>query len=100
MAGTEPLASWRSGMDHNAVADLSRLLSKGAKAGLSKGSIDVVVKTILGREPLRDYVTRIGSSDRAERERMYQRLKRQRSRAMQRLRELLEMPPGPLPSGT
>jgi hypothetical protein len=79
--------------------DLSLLLDRAAKEGVAPAGLDVVAATVLKREQLREYVERVGPSDEAERERTYQRMKRQRSRAMKRLRELLDTSPAPPPSG-
>jgi len=75
--------------------DLSLLLERAAREGLPPAGLDVVAATVLKREQLREYVERVGPSDETERERTYQRLKRQRSRTMKRLRELLELSPTP-----
>lgn len=83
----------RNSVTSQEAADLSRLLDSGARGWISQGSIDVVATTVLGQEPLRDYVARVGPADRDGRERMYQRLKRKRSRAMQQLRERIVAPP-------
>ena len=72
---------------------------RAAKAGVAPAGLDVVAATVLKREQLREYVERVGPTDEAERARAYQRMKRQRSRAMKRLRELLDTSPAPPPSG-
>jgi hypothetical protein len=55
---------------------------------------------VLRRELLRSYVDRVGPDDDLERERMYQRLKRQRTRLLWRLQTMLtEVPPALLASG-
>lgn len=96
----EPFVGQSSVVNSQEAADLSRLLRGGARGWISQGSIDVVATTVLGQEPLRDYVARVGPADRAARERMYQRLKRKRSRAMQQLRELVGASPTCPPDGT
>ena len=55
--------------------------------------------TVLRRELLRSYVERVAPDDDLERERMYQRLKRQRTRVLRRLRSLLGQSPMLLASG-
>ena len=56
--------------------------------------LDLVVATILKRERLRHYVKRV-NGDEQPHERVYQRLKRRRTRAVNRLRDLLEATLGP-----
>jgi hypothetical protein len=68
--------------------DVATLLQRAHEMGISASSLDVLRETVLRREHLRAYVERIGPEEGQERERMYQRLKRQRSRAMQRLRSM------------
>jgi len=68
--------------------DLAILLEKAAADGVPQASLELLASTVLRRELLRNYVSRIGPSDVVERERLYQRLKRQRSRLMTRLRNL------------
>lgn len=57
-------------------------------------NLDLVVATILKRERLRHYVKRV-NGDEQPHERVYQRLKRRRTRAVNRLRDLLEATLGP-----
>lgn len=68
--------------------DLALLLEKAATDGVPPAALEVLAATVLRRELLRNYVVRIGPSDEVERARLYQRLKRQRSRVMMRLRLL------------
>lgn len=68
--------------------DLALLLERATAQGIPASSIEVMAATVQNREQLRTYVDRIGPADRAERERLYQRLKRQRSRVLRRLRNL------------
>jgi hypothetical protein len=79
--------------------DLALLLQRAVEEGLSPGGFDVVEATVLRRELLRSYVERLAPEDDLERERMYQRLKRQRTRALRRLRALLATSPTLLASG-
>ncbi len=72
--------------------DLALLLQRAIAEGISTSGLDVVEATVLRRELLRAYVDRIAPGEGVDRDRLYQRLKRQRSRAMQRLRELLTRP--------
>jgi len=74
-------------------------LKRAAEEGIAQSSLEVVAATVLGREQLRSYVDRIGPSNALERERMYQRLKRQRTRVLRRLRRLLGQSPMRLASG-
>jgi len=69
--------------------DLALLIQRAVQEGLSTSGLDVVEATVLRRELLRAYVERLEPDDDVARERLYQRLKRQRSRAMQRLKSLL-----------
>lgn len=68
--------------------DLARLLERAAMDGVPRASLEVLTATALRSELLRNYVARVGPPDDGERERLYARLKRQRSRVMQRLRTL------------
>jgi hypothetical protein len=68
--------------------DLARLLERAAMDGVPRASLEVLTATALRSELLRNYVARVGPTDDGERERLYARLKRQRSRVMQRLRTL------------
>jgi hypothetical protein len=81
------------------LLDLSRLLERAADEGLSSDGLAVLQATVVRRELLRSYVERTGPTDEAERERTYQRLKRQRSRTMKRLRALLRVSPSQEASG-
>lgn len=73
--------------------ELSLLLDRAVAQGVPSRSLEVVEATVLHRELLRSYVERVGPEDEVERERTYQRLKRQRSRTMKRLRSLLRVSP-------
>lgn len=73
--------------------DLSLLLERAASQGVHPRSLEVVEATVLHRELLRSYVERVGPEDEVERERAYQRLKRQRTRALKRLRALVRVSP-------
>nr|WP_216612281.1 hypothetical protein [Myxococcus xanthus] len=57
-----------------------------ARATLPRSDVEVLMATVVRREKLRAYVSRLVEGDTAEAERTYQRLKRQRTRLMQRLR--------------
>lgn len=70
------------------IYDLTLLIQRGVEAGVSPGGLDIIEATVLRCELLRDYVERMAPDDDLERERMYQRLKRQRSRALRRLKAL------------
>jgi len=98
------LGAERSGQRQLAEAneqllDLSLLLDRAQAQGVSTNSLEVVEATVLRRELLRTYVERVGPGNAAARERAYQRLKRQRSRAIKRLRALLSVSPVPAASG-
>jgi len=71
-----------------AIFDLTLLLERAVKEGIPPGQLEVVAATVLRGEPLRSYVERISPDDDAERNRMYQRLKRQRTRTLNRVRAL------------
>lgn len=74
--------------------DVTLLLERAAAEGISTSSLEIIAATVQNHELLRSYVERIGPKDHAERERLYQRLKRQRSRALKRLKEMhAEMSP-------
>lgn len=79
--------------------DLARLLERAAELGIPKDRLELVAATVLRRELLRNYVERIGPDDELERERMYQRLKRQRTRVLQQLENMFSESPIPLASG-
>ena len=72
--------------------DLTLLLRHADEVGISPGGLEIVEATVLRRELLRTYVARLEPEDEAARERLYQRLKRQRSRALRKLRTLLASP--------
>lgn len=57
-----------------------------AKASLPPSDVDVLMATVVRREKLRVYVSRLVEGDASDFERTYQRLKRQRTRLLQRLR--------------
>ena len=84
----DSLAPRRARTDEE-LYDLALLIQRAAQEGLSTSGLDVVEATVLRRELLRAYVERLEPDDDVARERLYQRLKRQRSRAMQRLKSLL-----------
>ena len=84
----EALAPRRASTDEK-LYDLALLLQRAVEEGISPSGLDVIEATVLRRELLRAYVDRLGPNDDLERERMYQRLKRQRSRALKRLKTLL-----------
>lgn len=68
--------------------DLALLLERAALDGIPRAALEVIAATTLRSELLRNYVSRVGPTDDIERTRMYERLKRQRSRVMRRLRSL------------
>lgn len=84
----EELAPRRPATDEK-LYDLALLLQRAVEEGVSPSGLDVVEATVLRRELLRHYVERLVPDDDLERERVYQRLKRQRSRALRRLKTLL-----------
>lgn len=84
----EALAPRRASTDER-LYDLALLLQRAVAEGISPSGLDVVEATVLRRELLRQYVERLVPGDDLERERVYQRLKRQRSRALRRLKTLL-----------
>lgn len=90
--GTESIQQRRVEETDELLLDLSMLLDRAAAEGISETSLEIVEATVLKRELLRDYVARLVPNDDEERERAYQRLKRQRSRVMGRLRALLVSP--------
>lgn len=85
---TEALAPRRTTIDER-LYDLALLLRRAVKEGIPQSGLDVVAATVLRQELLRSYVERMAPDDDLARERMYQRLKRQRSRALRRLKTLL-----------
>ncbi len=90
--GTESIAQRRIEETDELLLDLSLLLDRAVAQGIPESSLEVIEATVLKRELLREYVTRLVPDDAEEWERTYQRLKRQRSRAMERLRALLVSP--------
>jgi len=88
MAEADDDAPSRPSIDER-LYDLARLLQRGAEEGVSPSGLEVIEATVLRRELLRSYVERLVPDDELARERMYQRLKRQRSRALRRLKALL-----------
>ena len=93
MACLEARAEQRADSSEDELFDLSLLLDRASKEGVSPGALEVVSATVLKSEPLREYTERVGPRGAAEHERTYQRLKRQRSRTLQRLRALLDASP-------
>ena len=93
MFGAESLRQRRSARTDEELFELSLLLDRAVARGVSPSSLEVVEATVLRRELLRSYVERVGPDDDVERERTYQRLKRQRSRTLRRLRALLQVSP-------
>jgi len=69
--------------------DLTLLLRRADEVGISPGGLEIVEATVLRRVLLRTYVERLEPDDEVAREHLYQRLKRQRSRALRKLRMLL-----------
>ncbi len=90
--GTESIVQRRIEETDELLLDLSLLLDRAVAQGIPESSLEVIEATVLKRELLREYVTRLVPNDAEEWERTYQRLKRQRSRAMERLRALLVSP--------
>jgi hypothetical protein len=84
----DALAPRRARTDEE-LYDLALLIQRAVQEGISTSGLDVVEATVLRREVLRAYVERLEPVDEVARERLYQRLKRQRSRAMRRLKALL-----------
>ncbi|MGI5865791.1 MAG: hypothetical protein ACOX6T_27555 [Myxococcales bacterium] len=99
MFGTETIEVRRLPTTDEELFDLALLLERAAELGIPRASIEVVAATVLRRELLRSYVDRVAPDDDLERERMYQRLKRQRTRVLRRLRALLRESPVRLASG-
>ena len=79
--------------EHDRVAFAAAELVERAARTVSAGGLNLVVATLLQREPLRAYVSRCFPIEDARRERAYQRLKRQRTRALQRLRAMASESP-------
>lgn len=99
MFGTESINARRLETTDEALFDLALLLERAAEEGIPQSGLEVVAATVLRRELLRSYVDRVAPGDDLERERMYQRLKRQRTRVLRRLRTLLVQSPTLLASG-
>jgi len=99
MFGTESIEARKLPTTDEALLDLALLLERAAELGIPRASLEVVAATVLRRELLRSYVDRVAPDDDLERERMYQRLKRQRTRVLRRLRALLRESPVRLASG-
>ncbi|GAB4214804.1 MAG: hypothetical protein OHK0013_39780 [Sandaracinaceae bacterium] len=97
--GTESIEARRLPTTDEELFDLALLLERAAEQGIPRASLEVVAATVLRRELLRSYVDRVAPDDDLERERMYQRLKRQRTRVLRRLRALLGPSPVRLASG-
>lgn len=68
--------------------ELAHLLERAAIDGVPRASLEVLAATTLRSELLRNYVSRVGPVDGEESERLYERLKRQRTRVVQRLRAI------------
>lgn len=91
--GTESIEQRRFQETDEYLFDLARLLDRAASEGLPADAIELIEATVLRRQQLRAYVERLVPDDEEERERTYQRLKRQRSRTLSRLRSLLQLSP-------
>ncbi len=91
--GTLSIVQWRFQETNEFLLDLSMLLARARSEGFSPDSIELIEATMVRRERLRSYVARLVPDDEEERERTYQRLKRQRTRTLQRLRDLLHASP-------
>lgn len=95
--GADGLQAPRPPGSEEELLDLALLLERAEQEGVPKASLEVVAATVLRRQRLRDYVERMAPRDEVERERLYQRLKRQRTRVLRRLRGLLAESPPPSP---
>jgi hypothetical protein len=80
----DPTDGWR--------VDLPELVVKAAEHGVSTCGMELVQKMALKGLRLREYVIRQEPKDEVARERLYQRLKRRKSRAVRRLRNFWAMP--------
>ncbi len=90
---SEHMQRQHPGSQNDTFLDLALLLERAVAQGMPPRNLEAVEATVLRRELLRSYVERTGPDDDAERERTYQRLKRQRSRAMKRLRAMVHVSP-------
>ncbi|WP_141593904.1 hypothetical protein [Myxococcus sp. AB056] len=81
-----PMESIRRTSVRRSFVRRDAVLVQMAKASLPHSDVEVLMATVVRREKLRTYVSRLVEGDAAETERTYQRLKRQRTRLMQRLR--------------
>jgi len=89
----EVARSGRGARDPEDVDGVVDLLVEVAGGDLDEDELEVIVETRVRGEELRDHVARVcpGASG-AERERTYQRLKRRRTRALERLQRLVRPP--------
>ncbi|MBU8901003.1 hypothetical protein KRR26_35955 [Corallococcus sp. M34] len=83
---TNPVESPRRPSIRRSFVRRDAVLVQLARATLPRSDVDVLMATVVRREKLRAYATRLVEGDTTEVERTYQRLKRQRTRLMQRLR--------------
>lgn len=89
-----PEPKGRSRLEGLDPEDTVALLLDVAGEKLSEPNLDLVVSTMLKKERLRTYAARVNDNAEPD-ERVYQRLKRRRSRTVSRLRDLLEGALGP-----
>ncbi len=68
---------------------LGFLLRRATSLGLSTETVDLIEATAFGGTSLRAYVRQLEPGDADARKRLYERLKRRRSRALRRLRDLV-----------
>jgi hypothetical protein len=89
-----PESKGRSRLEELDPEETVALLLGVAGEKLSEPNLDLVVSTMLKKERLRTYAARVNDNAEPD-ERVYQRLKRRRSRTVNRLRDLLEGALGP-----
>jgi hypothetical protein len=74
-------------VDQERAAKLAKVVARVAEGELAPENLEIIMHTVVGRETLRAYVRRVFPHD--DQERAYQRLKRRRTRAVRRIRQLL-----------
>jgi hypothetical protein len=83
------LYDYQNSNDQSVPEESVALLLDLAAHHISEENLDLIISTFLKREKLRDYASRVNYNHEPE-ERVYQRLKRRRSRVIVRLRRLLD----------
>jgi len=98
LGGLNPFKESKSPPSPPEVEGMAEALFDLAVGWLPPHNIDLIIATILRREPLREYVVRVAPDEAKEHpERVYQRYKRRRTRAVKRIKGVLATVSEPSP---